>query len=524
MAQETPPYELTWTSTTTGGSSKGGGAQGYTLLDTIGQPQVEPMQGGDYGLYPGFLSGSLTVPNLVLLYVNADNDLAQYIPELVQHAHAGASHTDGVVLMVLDGPGDDDSYWYRMDGGNSAECGATLVANEPYTCNGHYVEGYNYKKFDENVGISETLASFVTTAIQTYPSAEKVILTLAGHGGGWSPNKLAGQPKQIGGQPGDPNGANELGGLLWDFHSAPGAETGHALSTTDLGSALNAVKVATGRTIDLLYLDACLMGMWEVAYEVKDSVSYLLASESWSWTSFQYDQHLHAVKQGVSIEEIGKAWARNEAVFLKNNFRTAYTYSLIKLGLMDELSNKVDRLADALTTIAPTNKAQLVEMFFAVDRFDSTQDENYVIDGLDNYADLGHLAEVIVNKFPTHMDLVTAAQAISTTLASAIITNEAESGILPAPYPANRWAWQKPTGLSIYLPLNPDADDWKRAHYHQVRSSKEHRWDDFITAFWGINTEAPAAPVCPDPCGLPPAPLFVEATATVKLYLPLIMR
>ncbi|MEZ4861166.1 MAG: clostripain-related cysteine peptidase [Caldilineaceae bacterium] len=501
------------------------GHVGYTPLigDTNGDGKADRIR-----YRTGFVSPS--IPNLVLLYVNADNDLHVYIEDLFNRAHAGAMYTDGIVLMALDGPEENDSYLYRLDGGNIDDCTKVDPQKETggenifvdYTCNGKYIDGHNVWRFSENFGAPETLTQFIKDSIQTYPSAQKIILALVGHGGGWSPNKLPGQPDHIGGQPG--YDLDEFGGLLWDFHAAPGTNSGHALSTTDLGSALQAVQEATGRKIDLLYLDACLMGMWEVAYEVKDSVNYLLASESWSWTSFQYERHLSAVKAGATTEQIGVAWARHEADFIKKKFRTAYTYSLIRLGMMNELSTKLDALADALTATLPSNKLALAEIFTATDRFDSTQDENYVIDGQDNYADLGHLSEIIVKKFPTNINLVDAAQAVSTTLASTIIANEVESGILPAPYPPNRWTWQKPTGLSIYLPLNPNADDWKRTHYHQLRSSEEHRWDDLITAFWGINTEAPDAPQCPSPCGLPPTPLYVEPDDSFAIYLPLVTR
>jgi hypothetical protein len=72
--------------------------------------------------------------------------------------------------------------------------------------------------------------------------------------------------------------ADELGGLLWDDYTGvrdnEGKLTGNSLSTIDLRLALEAAFAATSRKIDLLYLDACLIGMWEVANEIKDQVHF----------------------------------------------------------------------------------------------------------------------------------------------------------------------------------------------------------------------------------------------------------
>ncbi|MEM7125686.1 MAG: clostripain-related cysteine peptidase [Chloroflexota bacterium] len=511
-AQEGAQYQIVWQSATAITTSQGGGEGGYALRNAIGQPQAETVAGENFLLHPGVLPGAFTVPNLVLLYVNADNDLYEYMHHLFRRAHVGAAETDGVVMMLLDGPGDDDSRLYRLDGGEAIDCPNVFA---DYTCDSQYVDDKNVWRFSEDLGSPATLASFIVKQIQEYP-AERVILSLVGHGGGWSPNRLAGQPRPIVGQSDD-----ELGGLLWDFHSIPGADTGHSISTTDLGDALDEVRIAIGeQPIDLLYLDACLMGMWEVAYEVKDNVQYLLASESWSWTSFQYKEHLSAVKAGVSIEEIGTSWAQNEVTFLEENFETAYTYSLVDLSLMDELGSKIDTLAQQLIETLPDSRNQIASVFAETDRFDSSQDKDYVIDGLDNYADLGHFTQVLASKFPANADLLSAGEAVSATLSSAIVTNITQSGILPATYPPNRWEWQNPSGLSIYLPLNPDANDWKRKYYDQLSASKAHNWDEFIAEYW--NSPAPSVPDCPDPCGVPFAALFVEATdlEESKIYLP----
>jgi hypothetical protein len=61
----------------------------------------------------------------------------------------------------------------------------------------------------------------------------------------------------------------------------PGFAPG-AMRTVDLARMLRSVKTKTGRSIDVLGLDACLMSMCEVCWELKDSVDYLVASEGFT--------------------------------------------------------------------------------------------------------------------------------------------------------------------------------------------------------------------------------------------------
>lgn len=506
-----------------GGRSESGNSR-FAVEQSIGQPIVSTSSKGSFDLASSVLSSGSRVPNLVLIYVGADNkpdngpfDLGRFVPKLVSEAHEGAKETDGVVLLLLDGPQDNDARIYLM-GGDSLDDDCFNIFTD-YTCNGHYVEGKNlWTALDkyEDTGAPETLRRFIVESIQKYP-AENIILSLVGHGGGWSPNTLAGQPNHIGGQP------DELGGLLWDYHAGPGQTEGHALSTIDLGDALEGVLDKTGRRINLLYLDACLMGMWEVAHQLAPTVDYLLASESWSWTSFEYHKHLATVKQGKSIEEIGRAWIENEKAYL-DGYRPPYTYSLLDLTQLDPLSESIHSLATALKDSLPNSKATLAEIFTKTDRFDSTQDELFVIDGKDNYADIGHLATQIEESFEENSGVVNATQSMRTELEKVVVRSISSNGSLPTEYLGNEWSWQNPSGLSIYFPFNPEQDDWKRRHYHQLISSKRadgsaSPWADLIETFWGV--EAPDEPECPDPCGLPQAAF---APGSIDVYLPLITR
>ena len=55
--------------------------------------------------------------------------------------------------------------------------------------------------------------------------------------------------------------------------------TGHSLDTLELSRVTGAIAEVVGQPLGLLGMDACLMANLEVAYEVRNSVRYLVASE-----------------------------------------------------------------------------------------------------------------------------------------------------------------------------------------------------------------------------------------------------
>jgi hypothetical protein len=533
-AQSPSHYAITWSLFGNGGS----GAPPprltqtpYTIQDSIGQPFISVSSGDPFALNAGFWSGVVPIPYLVLIYVNGDNDLWQYMGDLVDKVQHGAAQSNAVILMVLDGPKFGDSHLYRVTKG--APCNLTV---DPF-CGGNYIDKTNVRHFAEDLAENTNLEDFFVEAIQSYSGAQQIVAAIIGHGGGWAPDVLAGQPPRIGGQPGSYGNPTELGGLLWDDHTEnPGQ--GNSLSTPELGEALRNIQKRTTRKIDLLYLDACLMGMWEVAYELKDSVDLLLLSESWSWTTFAYDAHLRSLQEAQSIRELGERWIQNEVAVLCSEFTCElappYTYSLVELTAMYTFTSTLNHFADALTKVISETSAtaqvnarkQIQQAFAQTDCFDSNQD--YRIDGLDTYCDLYSFADQIKQRFP-NSQLAAAAAAVQNDLSTQIVLAEQHhSGLLPPPYPAIRWTFSEHVkGLSIYLPLNlaavqakPDARyGWKLAYYHKI-SAAAAKWDEFLRAYWhGVPIPEQR---CPDPCTVPPGP--INPDGEWQHFLPLVMR
>jgi hypothetical protein len=107
-----------------------------------------------------------------------------------------------------------------------------------------------------DMGSWKELADFIRWTKDRYP-ARRYALVMWDHGNGWKPVDEANAP---------------------DFSAVKGFslddETGHEISTPQLGAAL---KAAGG--VNFLMLDGCNMAMASVAYEVKDYAEALTASE-----------------------------------------------------------------------------------------------------------------------------------------------------------------------------------------------------------------------------------------------------
>ena len=98
-----------------------------------------------------------------------------------------------------------------------------------------------------DMGSPDTLTSFVTFAMKKYPAAY-YFLDLWDHGGGYR-------------------------GVCWDDSS------GHHLSPHDVETAVASAESKMKQRVQVVGFDACLMGMVEVTYELKDVTDVVVGSE-----------------------------------------------------------------------------------------------------------------------------------------------------------------------------------------------------------------------------------------------------
>ncbi len=149
---------------------------------------------------------------------------------------------------------------------------------------------------ETNTGDARDLARFVAWAMDAYP-ADRYALVLWNHGIGWGDGKgtIAPWPDQVRGSSAGPGGAAGRGarapvlrrpifrvtaesilarGIAWDSSSQD------FLDDAEIKRALDAALLLSGiERLDLLGLDACLMQMLEVAYQVKGLARHVVASQ-----------------------------------------------------------------------------------------------------------------------------------------------------------------------------------------------------------------------------------------------------
>ncbi|MDM8519959.1 FG-GAP-like repeat-containing protein [Anaerolineales bacterium HSG6] len=442
---------------------------------------------------------------LVIIYASMDNNLSEDGLRLLNNAELGAGNPYVKTLLIIDGAGKKNSFVYRLKEDKNPLC---PTYDNP-SCGEQYKLGEDMWEWNKPMGSPYSLADTLQAIQRAYPNAQNVkqlALALVGHGDGISYDFRLGQPAKRGGQPG--------GGLLIDENPHPSS-----LSTKELGLALAAFHAQTGDKIGLLYLDACLMGMAEVAAEIQDDVEFVLFSENIAWATFPYGAHLKSINDGMEPKDIGLAWLENEKLALAAVGNYPHTLSLIDLAKMPTVLTKINSLGQDLTARAanPTGRDQIKQIRQQTDCFDSNQ--NWALDDNDNYCDIVSFAEAIKADVDSSSAEVSTAQALIDAVKQAVVKESHMNGI-PGDYSSNSWTWGELLGgLSIYLPI-PE-DNCKRRYYtpKHFRFVEETAWNTFLTAYWQ-GAEPPVVAEC-NGIITPPKPadikLEVEANATVQL-------
>ena len=425
--------------------------------------------------------------SLALIYTVLDNNLGSEWTRLVNNIEAGA-HPGVDVRLLIDGPATGDAYVYTIQPDRNPYC--PTIENP--TCDGRYSEGYNYQRFfTEDTARPHALYQFLVDSFNAYRQAPQISLTIIGHGSGWGANALPAQPSIWRDQ------NDTLGGMLWDDHT--GVQAGsRSLSTLALGQAIHWATSETNRTLNLLYLDGCSMGMTEVAYELRNRADYLLASPNTDWATFAYDQLLPLVRYERDGRALGEAWLAAEAALMRSRTGYPFTLALTDLRRITPLATTVTAFADALQGVVPTQRAAITLAYQQSDRFDSNYDAT--LDSNDNYLDLHDFAAQVQSSGITDTLVISHAQAVQTLLSSVVITVAQQNG---SPWLAEEqtWAWRNLGGLSLYAPLQ--TDEAKRRIYYtkdHLAWAADSSWDEFLTTFWAdiatAATPSDELPVC----------------------------
>lgn len=131
---------------------------------------------------------------------------------------------------------------------------------------------------DYNMTCSDSLAAFIKWSKAKYPKAKRTVLVMAGHGRGWTLSEDA---------------KVDTRAILLDNDT----QTSMSMNTV-----VNGVKSAGN--VDVIYADACLMGMYETLYAYADCAKYLLASmEPTPENGGDYTTFINLLKEAGTTDE-----------------------------------------------------------------------------------------------------------------------------------------------------------------------------------------------------------------------------
>ncbi len=307
-----------------------------------------------------------------------------------------------------------------------------------------------------NMADKQTLIDFANWAVDNYP-ADRYILVLWNHGGGFKKRSITTKD------------------ICWDDNSSD------SMSIPDLHQALSAIRQKIGHKIDIVGMDACLMGMLEVDYEIGDTANFMIGSENTEpGGGWPYDKILKYLIDNVDTSTIDLSKEIVKDYIESYNQGDEATLSAIDLSKIDNLKTKVDNLATDLKNGLKNDNGTLrdkltTNIFESVQRFDDVGNDGISYND-DSYADLYHLASLIANELPNYK---VDTQAVMNAVSNAVIADNNTGSPVANAFGISIW-FPKP---SIYSTTDWN---WYWNHYAELSFAKDSQWDEFITALWEI--------------------------------------
>ena len=274
-----------------------------------------------------------------------------------------------------------------------------------------------------DMGSWKYMVEFVNWAKANYP-AQKYVLVIWNHGAGWNKDLSRFENR----------------GISYDD------ETGHHMTTPEMRLALNAIG-----GVDILSMDACLMQMIEVAYEVKGLTEQIVASEETEpGDGYTYDTFLGplAKKPSMGSAELAKVMVDAYTDHYQSINQGA-TQSAINMAAMEGFPAVVDAFTDALIAandlaVAKAAKAKTQAFYYSSNK------------------DMYHFAK-LVSETSANADVVAKAKALMSYMKNSLITHNRATG---SKY-ANSF------GLAAYMPTS------YTSAYDGLLWAADSKWDDF---------------------------------------------
>ncbi len=404
----------------------------------------------------------------VLVWMAGDNNLeTAALDDLAELKQVGSTEAIDV-LVQLDRMSDQITRRYHVRAATSAEADVVEELGET------------------NTGDPQCAIDFFTWGIERYP-AKRYLVVLWNHGSGIDEANVYNRMPRLGlrltRRAQRPRGTVPLGRV----HTAISGGYGRALFSTTVEAALRnkaiayddtardfldnmelkrvllEVKKRTGKRIDLVGFDACLMNMIELAYELRGSTDFVVGSEETEpEDGWPYDTILAelSAKPGMTARELGSVIVQR---YVESYPSEEVTQSLLDLSQAPAMAEAVDMLAAVLLQLIKTPDG-----LFAVNKALKNAQAFTTRD----FVDLGDMVSQLLKqlrKVNPALGLKVRALLEKGPLRSFVV---AESHQGPSV--------ERATGVSIYCPTPRSRVS---VAYDRLAFARKTRWDQFIQQY-----------------------------------------
>ncbi len=260
----------------------------------------------------------------IMIFKNADNNLETCaVDDFLEIASVGSDASAEVNIVVMmdlyDGLGNSYGTWSEARRG---------LINSGDVPNNAWGESLG----EQDMGNPAVLSGFITWAADTYP-ADKYALVVWNHGNGWDSDDFVKRTPPL------------YRAISYDDTS------GNHLNALELRTALeNGVAGSSNiSTINLIGMDACLMGMMEIAYEIRGCGLVMTGSEKTEpGDGWPYDTVLDALVTTPTMTpaQLGELVVDEYGV----SYLGEETQAAVDLTQMDTLAAELDTLAQTIVT------------------------------------------------------------------------------------------------------------------------------------------------------------------------------
>ncbi len=398
---------------------------------------------------------------LFVTYIAGDNNLCPYqLSNLDSMEKIGSDENTSIVAFIDAGayPDVSGTQWANTLDWTGARSFYITKDEENYKINSQMLTDYGD---DVDSGSADTLEKFLTETMRNFPS-KYVALVLNDHGGAYK-------------------------GSMQDYAS------GTIMRNPDLKKAILNAEKATGRKIDVIGFDACLMASFESIYELKDTADYLTVSEELTIaTGWPYDSILYAAnniniraieevqrkyKSKISEEVTPELFAQITLYMIANNTFYIPVFAMLDTSVFEDVKEKTDALAKAVLEATEDNEALRAEIRgIMLKNADGTPAIMYGGSGEYGLYDLYNIADSMYTQCADET-LKNAANALKEPLSRAIVyyTNDGDSR------PEYKYSY----GISIMASKN---DYESVSEYYEAHDFiKNTSWLDMLKRLGAVN-------------------------------------